>query len=374
MHKPLMLLGVILLGSLVSCDQQSNRETEVAEDSPTSSIDAPASSGAEISAEKSTETSKQDGEADMDYGDWLPMPAEIDPRFKSVYPTLVQSAMAGDASGQTNLAIVSQQLASVLARAGKDDEAYKFLTQAGRALRGGLSYATGSLPPSAIANIFFNEACAHSRSGKIKEANTALNDAVENGLTNLSAISNDEDLAGLRETSEFPKQFEVWQKKITERVKAEAQHELATGQSFPFELTGTSINGEAIDLAALKGKVTIVDIWGTWCPPCRAEIPSFIKLQETFGAQGFQMIGLNYERKKSDEENLAAVVDFVKEFGINYPCVMGSKETLAQVPDFSGYPTTLFIDKTGKVRIKAVGLHEYSYLEAIVSELLAENQ
>ncbi len=366
MRKPLMLLGLILLGSLVSCDQNANRETEVAETSSTSSTDATASPAAE--------TSEQEGETDMDYGDWLRMPAEIDPRFKSVYPTLVKSAMAGDASGQANLAIVSQQLASVMARAGKDEEAYKFLAQAGRALRGGLSYAVGSLPPSAMANIFFNEACAHSRSGNLKEASTALNDAVEHGLTNLSAISNDEDLANLRATSEFPKQFEVWQQKITERVKAEAQHALATSESFPFDLTSTSISGESVDLAAFKGKVTIVDIWGTWCPPCRAEIPSFIKLQETFGPQGFQMIGLNYERKKSDEENLAAVVDFVKEFGINYPCVIGSQETLAQVPDFSGYPTTLFIDKTGKVRLKVVGQQEYSYLEAIVSELLAENQ
>lgn len=368
-----LVAGLMLLVSLVSCGQQPNGESEVAEVSTTATQDTTAPHQVESTSDLA-DTSEQAVNSEMDYGDWLRMPADVDARYSSVYPTLIRSAIAGDASGQANLAVVSQQLAVILARAGKADDAYRFFAQAGRALRGGLSHAARTLPALDIANIFFNEACAQSRLGKLKEASTALNDAVENGLTNLSAISNDEDLADLRRWSEFPAQFEVWQKKITEKIKAEARHALATGESFPFELSGTSINGETVDLAALKGKVTIVDIWGTWCPPCRAEIPSFIKLQETYGPQGFQMIGLNYERKNSDEENLAAVVEFVKEFGVNYPCVMGSKVTLAQVPAFSGYPTTLFIDKTGKVRLKAVGLHEYGYLEAIVSELLVEEQ
>ncbi len=369
MRKTLMLFGLSLLCTFVACSKQPSGESPVAEAEPAagSKPESPA-----LVPEPMSEVAEQPAEPEMDYGDWLRLPEGIDRRYGDIYPTLVKSAIAGDASGQLNLAMVSQQLAIMLARAGKNEEAYRFLTQAGRALRAGLPQAANPPPDATISNIFFNEACALSRSGKLKEAVAALNDAVEHGLTNLSAISTDEDLAAVRESNGFSEQFEIWQETIAAKVRAEAQHDLAAGETFPFELIGTSISGVDIDLAALQGKVVIVDIWGTWCPPCRAEIPSFIKLQEKFGEQGFQMIGLNYEQKKSDEANLAAVVDFAKEFGINYPCILGDKGTLTQVPGFGGYPTTLFIDKSGKVRMKAVGLHPYDYLEAVVSELLAE--
>ena len=90
------------------------------------------------------------------------------------------------------------------------------------------------------------------------------------------------------------------------------------------------------------------------------------------GDKGFQIIGLNYERGGSDEANLKLATDYAAKEGINYPCLMGDEATRDQVPDFQGFPTTLFIDKAGKVRMKAVGLHEYAFLEAVVNELLAE--
>lgn len=84
------------------------------------------------------------------------------------------------------------------------------------------------------------------------------------------------------------------------------------------------------------------------------------------------MIGLNYERGRNDEANLKLAVDYAKAEGINYPCLMGDEATREQVPNFEGFPTTLFIDKAGKVRMKAVGLHEYAFLKAVVTQLLAE--
>lgn len=149
--------------------------------------------------------------------------------------------------------------------------------------------------------------------------------------------------------------------------------DLAAGESYPFSFTATDLDGNQHSLADYEGKVVIVDFWGTWCPPCRAEIPSFVALQEKYGDQGFQMLGLNYERGDSAEENLQQVIDFAAENNINYPCMMGDDETRAQVPDFRGYPTTFFIDRTGKVRMTAVGLHEEAYLEAIIKALLAES-
>lgn len=145
---------------------------------------------------------------------------------------------------------------------------------------------------------------------------------------------------------------------------------LSEGAMFPFDFSVTDVTGQPISLADYAGQVVIVDIWGTWCPPCRAEIPSFIKLQDEYGPQGFQMVGLNYEGGEDTDAQI--VRDFMAETGINYPCALGTEEIRAQVPNFQGFPTTLFLDKSGKVRHKAVGLHEYEYLESVVKALLAE--
>jgi thioredoxin-related protein len=62
----------------------------------------------------------------------------------------------------------------------------------------------------------------------------------------------------------------------------------------------------------------------------------------------------------------------VKENKVPYECVLGDPKTQAKIPDFEGYPTTLFIDKAGKVRLKVVGYHPMAQLEALVKQLMSE--
>ena len=124
--------------------------------------------------------------------------------------------------------------------------------------------------------------------------------------------------------------------------------------------------------ADLKGRVAIVDVWGTWCPPCRQEIPNFVKLQDKYGEFGFQVIGLNSERGPSDQANTDTVKNFMADNSMNFPCALISDEVMAQLPEFQGFPTTLFIDHHGKVRLSVVGFHEYGYLKTVVEALLTE--
>jgi thiol-disulfide isomerase/thioredoxin len=132
-----------------------------------------------------------------------------------------------------------------------------------------------------------------------------------------------------------------------------------------------SVDGKPIKLADYHGKVCIADIWGTWCPPCREEIPAFVALQNKLGADGFQMLGFNHEGGEP-EEDAETVRTFMAANEMNYPCSLINDEFLAQVPDFGGFPTTIFIDRHGKVRLKAVGFHNYYFLESVVDVLLAE--
>ncbi len=151
------------------------------------------------------------------------------------------------------------------------------------------------------------------------------------------------------------------------------REEIASGESFPFEFSLTTYDdAQTVSLEDQKGKVVIVDFWGTWCGPCKMEIPHFIKLQDKYPDE-LAIVGINYEDGTAEQVK-QQIAKFVQDMGINYPCVIGDDETRARVPDFEGYPTTLFIDRTGKVRLKVVGLNPYEKLEAIVDVLLAEGK
>ena len=84
------------------------------------------------------------------------------------------------------------------------------------------------------------------------------------------------------------------------------------------------------------------------------------------------IVGLNQENADDQEAAVKLVQNFREQNEMNYRCALLNDETIAQVPEFRGFPTTIFFDRTGKVRAKVVGLHEYEYLERIVRKLLDE--
>jgi hypothetical protein len=94
-----------------------------------------------------------------------------------------------------------------------------------------------------------------------------------------------------------------------------------------------------------------VDFWGTWCGPCRQTIPALIALYSNRKDKGLEIVGIDCERDITDEtkirENLAA---FIKTTKMNYTNVIGNDETIKQIPEFKGFPTTVIVDRAGQVR------------------------
>ncbi|MHB9081405.1 MAG: TlpA disulfide reductase family protein, partial [Pirellulaceae bacterium] len=213
--------------------------------------------------------------------------------------------------------------------------------------------------------IYYSGACEQAAGGKAEDARATLVKAVELGFSNLKAIKYNEELAAVRALAGFDQQLDSW-------FVADARKVLATGESFPFDFNLTDLSGQNISLAGYRGKVLMVNIWGTWCPTCREEIPTLVKLQTQYGPQGMQLVGLNDEQTEDVAEANTAVQKFVQENGINYPCAVGTPAIKQQVPNFEGFPTTLFIDRTGKVRATVVNMQEYVFFEAIVKALLEE--
>jgi thiol-disulfide isomerase/thioredoxin len=161
------------------------------------------------------------------------------------------------------------------------------------------------------------------------------------------------------------------QSKAAEEQK-KAREEIAKFKSFPFNFELPDIHGKRVSLRDYAGKVLIVDFWGTWCVPCKEEIPDFIELYKQYHNTGLDIVGISYEQEDDPAKAIRNVAEFVKKMEIPYACLMGDEKTEKQVPGLEGLPTTLFLDRTGKVRMMLDGRHERPELEAFMTVLLEE--
>jgi len=116
------------------------------------------------------------------------------------------------------------------------------------------------------------------------------------------------------------------------------------------DLTFQDLEGRTISTKDWKGKVTLVNFWATWCPPCREEIPALIKLQDVYRDQ-LQIIGVSF-----DEGSVDDVRAFVREHKMNYPVVMSTPELQKGFPGVFALPTTFVLDRDVRTVQKHVGL------------------
>jgi cytochrome c biogenesis protein CcmG, thiol:disulfide interchange protein DsbE len=129
------------------------------------------------------------------------------------------------------------------------------------------------------------------------------------------------------------------------------------------DLKAKDLNGKELSLEAYKGKVVLLNFWATWCGPCRAEIPSLIRIQEAYKDR-LQIIGMDVD---DDEEQLRA---FVKTQGINYPVAKTSVSVRFAYGGIAALPTMFVINQDNKVVQKHVGLFNPALYEIEARALL----
>lgn len=114
------------------------------------------------------------------------------------------------------------------------------------------------------------------------------------------------------------------------------------------QATLTKLDGSSFKLEDYRGKVLVVNVWATWCGPCRHEIPELIKLQNRHKAKGFEVIGLNLD----EDEDAELIKEFSKEFEINYELARGESQLFKefyQVSKRDAIPQSFLIDREGKL-------------------------
>ena len=136
-------------------------------------------------------------------------------------------------------------------------------------------------------------------------------------------------------------------------------------------LTGTTLDGQHFDLADHLGEVVVLNVWASWCAPCRAEADDLAAVSAELADRGVVFVGI--DTRDSD----AAAQAFVERFGIDYPSVVdtdGSKQLLFRdnLPP-SAIPSTLVIDRQGRVAARAIGEVDRSRLLGLIEPVLAES-
>jgi thiol-disulfide isomerase/thioredoxin len=134
--------------------------------------------------------------------------------------------------------------------------------------------------------------------------------------------------------------------------------------------TFTDANSQQLDLSKWKGRVVLLNLWATWCAPCRKEMPDLAKLQATLGGPDFEVVALSIDRK-----GLAASEAFLKDIGVSNltTYIEPESKSLAALQAL-GLPATILIDSNGKEAARLLGPADWSSPEAqaMVKALLAE--
>jgi len=138
----------------------------------------------------------------------------------------------------------------------------------------------------------------------------------------------------------------------------------------PVELAGTDFTGAAVDVAAWRGDVVVLNTWYAACPPCRAEAPDLVALATDYADDGVRLLGIN------GTDDAGAAQAFERTFEVPYPSLAdtdGSAIAALQgaVP-LQAVPTTVVLDREGRVAARVLGLADGSTLRAMVDDVLAE--
>lgn len=132
------------------------------------------------------------------------------------------------------------------------------------------------------------------------------------------------------------------------------------------ELSLENVEGEIESLEDYRDKVVLVNNWATWCPPCKAEIPTLEEYYKAHSEEGFVIIGIEAG------EPQAEVLDFIESAGITYPIWLDPRNSALRAFGNGNLPNSFVIDRKGTVRLAWVGEINRAMLEKYVTPIIAE--
>ena len=113
----------------------------------------------------------------------------------------------------------------------------------------------------------------------------------------------------------------------------------------------TTLDGESIKLSDLRGQSVLVNVWATWCLPCRTEMPAMQRLYEDYSPQGFRVLAIN----NTVQDSISDVKDFVTENQLTFPILLDPDGEATRLYQVRALPTSFFIDADGIIQEVVIG-------------------
>jgi len=131
------------------------------------------------------------------------------------------------------------------------------------------------------------------------------------------------------------------------------------------DFTLESLDGKSVRLSDLRGKAVLLNFWATWCGPCKIETPWLVELQNQYGSQGLQVIGV-----AMDDSGKEDIAKFAKDMGVNYPVLLGKEAVGDAYGGVPALPESFFIGRDGKIVDKIIGLKGKGEIEDSIKKAL----
>jgi peroxiredoxin len=145
-------------------------------------------------------------------------------------------------------------------------------------------------------------------------------------------------------------------------------------EPFPVDFTLPDLQGNAVSLSNLRGKVVLLNFWATWCYPCRIEMPSMQALYQDYRDQGFTILAISSDVKGED-----VVAPFVAEYGLTFPVLLDPGNVVGTRLRVPGIPMSYLLDKHGRIAGTEIGARNWHsttmlrLLESLLREEMEEN-
>ncbi|GGX83439.1 TlpA family protein disulfide reductase [Streptomyces minutiscleroticus] len=138
------------------------------------------------------------------------------------------------------------------------------------------------------------------------------------------------------------------------------------------KLDGETLDGRTLDVSDYKGKIVVLNVWGSWCPPCRAEAPNFVKVSEDLKDEGVQFVGIN-----TRDTSKGPAREFEKDYDVAYPSLYDpTGKLILRFPKGSlnpqTIPSTVVLDRDGRIAARSLSPLSEKNLRKMLKPILAE--